>query len=286
MIISLKRENSRADLEDIQFLLDSSRSPPYYAVYLRRFLEEPRGDHQELIQVAWRTVLDAITAELKTITQWSEVLQYLIEQGADVHQVLYGTSTAYIQAMSEAQTPFEADESLHAWLSTLQTCGVPIGPYIECETQYVHEHAVTSWFFNRWNRRVVHIDFDGISTPSWRWIINPGGKAFEVLDEFQNLGPGLNSFLPESPFIRGPNDWRPWLVASEISRKKTFPFRTAPLDCCTGHEYWLAAHGREAYKRAREVREGRLARREARKWRKEHPRARPPTRVMPGSWVD
>ncbi|ROW12759.1 hypothetical protein VMCG_00084 [Cytospora schulzeri] len=296
--LSRRTEDTRT--EDFKFLLRTTMVPEYYSAYLQRFLEEPMSDHQELIHFTWQNVIGYIrrmSTGPEDLIRWSAVLRYLIEQGADVHQPtgLRGLheyeGSAYLSILTAARGPLEADEYIHAWLSMLESFGVPIGSYMEREAQTVYRYWDRAILHYDWPRILACVDFGNVCALSWRWRQDPGEEHFELWEEFQNLIP--ESF-PEFIFLppSGPADFKVWLASgvNDDCRSYNYPFMVAQLDLYSG----LALDGpfgRRPYyvdtiRLALKIREGRFARREARKWRKAHPRERLPTQMIPGSWVD
>lgn len=301
MVLSLRQEDTRA--QDVRMLLRSLRDPAYHESYLKRFLEDPICNDHDLFQVAWHEVLKGIIVELhvhslcsdklymEAITRWSAAVRILIEQGADIHQpmvFIHPSSSAYMDILMAANSTVDADGFAHEWLRTLKSCGVLIGPYIERETRTFHKYwGDHPWGGRRGIQRLVTIQFEGIPTLSWRWSVSPGDEAFQFLAEFENLirgdiyGCGLRP-----PFVDSHNDFTPWFESKmpDERRQQNFPYRPTFLD-----DPWLGDFRKLdevnhlTYKMALKVREGRLARREARKWRKAHPGERLSTQVMPGS---
>lgn len=304
-ILSLRRGQTR--MGDIKYLLGTTWSPRYFSIYLPKFLKlsmsgDSASDYQRFVRWTWKEVVSVLILEMElgpsypmnvseSLAAWSSVIGCLIEQGADIHCLDDYARSAYLQILLEAKDPLEADEYTHAWLSLLESCGVPIGPYIEQETQIVSSGFYSLHPHRKWPRTLVAIDFEGIYVPSWKWKIDPGEETSELWEEFQGLIPerfpvNQRTYVPSSS-----KDYQAWLRngVSDWERSEDFPFMPAALDYRTLEDVqsWRE-HPQyvETYKLALKVREGRFARREARKWRRAHPRERPPTQLMPGSWVD
>lgn len=293
-ILSLGEGQTR--IGDMKYLLWSAKEPEYHHVYLERFLNESMGDYEELLRYAWEHVVWRIikwmgdpstSSTSEWLLSWYPTLQCLIERGADVHQGLgWPDVSAYCFILQSADRHCDADEHTHAWLSTLRSCGVSIGPYLERETRSITSlwDRPSRWDGRRNNKKLVTADFEGMASLSWRWDHEPENHR-EVLEEFQDLIPGFVKPFP--PWPCGPDDFRVWLESDSDECEGSFPFNTTPLNYFTGQESWFdQSYLRETYKLAWTIREGRLARREAKKLRAARRRGELQAQRMPGSWVD
>lgn len=299
MVLSLRQEDTRA--QDVRTLLESSSDPAYYESYLKRFLEDRAiCDKHDLVKFAWRQVARNIIFLVRDpdravgITSWSAALRCLIEHGADIHQlgnvvdIESPRGSTYLDILLLADSPIDADECLYEWLRTLKSCGVLIGPYIERETRILDRfYDDTHWGVSTCCIRLATIQFEGIPTPSWRWSVSPGDEAFELLKEVENLVRNDLYVGFYYPYIIKRNDFTAWFESNmpDEYRQRSFPYRPTPLDH-SWSDYRMDESYYHTYKMALKVREGRLARREARKWRKSHRGEKPSTRMMPGSWMD
>lgn len=292
LVLSLRPRDSRT--EDARTLMASTINPAYHSVYLQHFLEEPLCDSHELVKMAWPLVVLNITRcwhnKSYGITSWSGVLQLLIEQGADVHQpsnALCSDSSAYLDILLMADSPIDADECANAWLRILESCGVSIGPYIERETQLIHSH----WDVCPRNgclraKRLAMIQSERVLIPSWRWDYSPTDEPSALLKRFENLTCGDFSRGRCRPFISSPDDFKAWFESSvpDQVRWQYYPFRPTPLDYFEHSEDPVVC---QTHRIAFKIREERLARREARRWRRSpHPRGALGTGRIPGSWVE
>lgn len=278
---------------DIKYLLETGSHPEYFGRYLKVFLDSPGINHSDMLSHAWTCVVgEILSVEWRSykLDSWIPPLRYLIEQGVDVHQPYYGPdSSAYLTIVTTTRHPLIADDNARSWLEMLKVCGVELRGYLEAETTLAKRAGVYQLPTER-QREIVIIDFGGLQMPSWRWKPVTESSIAEVLEEFGNLGYDRIGYLTHIPCPSGPDDFECW-KAENISSgwgKDCFPFLWSPLDCVRdvhGESLdgtWL----RETYKRAVEIRDKRIARRQAKKWRKAHPGQKPPSNKMPGTWVD
>lgn len=281
---------------DIKYLLNTGSHPEYFNRYLKVFLNSPGVDHSDLLSYAWKCVVGGIFSgtdleRLYELDSWIPPLRYLIEQGVDIHQPYYSAEdgSAYLMILATADHPLDADENARSWLEMLRVCGVELSSYLQAETILARRFGFNQHQAER-QRELVLLDFEGLPMPSWRWGLVTEGNITEMLEEFGNLGYDRIGGLTHLPDPSGPDDFKCWKVENILSGwgEYCFPFLWPPLDCVRGVEDrnldrpWL----RETYSRAVEIRDKRIARRQAKKWRKAHPGEKPPSNKMPGTWVD
>ncbi|KAK2605471.1 hypothetical protein N8I77_008305 [Diaporthe amygdali] len=276
---------------DIQYLIDTSNNPGYFNRYLRVFLKSQMINHSDLLFYAWRRLVSAVSSELPVdydVFSWIPAFQYLIEQGIDIHKSFNGRVSAYTSIL-DAPHPFDADDRAHSWLKILKECGVDIKSYIQRETEHIEKIGLGLSHPTE-DSKVVWLEFEGLTIPSWRREVTMESKAVEVLEEFQNFG--LESIERQlyGLYPSGPDDFKQWKVygQGEDWRAKCFPFLLAPIDCMFGvtdlrlRDLWC----RETHHRAVKLRDERSERRQTRKWNKIHKGRRVPSKQMPGTWVD
>lgn len=274
----------------MEYLVGTGGDPGYFNRYLKVFLKSPMIDRAKFLSHAWDRLVMCIfngQRSARDLSSWVPAFHCLIEQGVDIHQpfrACYGS--AYIRNLCAADHAFEADHIAYSWLKMLKACGVDIDRYIEIETTLIKKVGFHQ-SPKEGRRQLVILDFEGLPMPSWRWQLLRESKIIEVLEEFHNLGPGkMERWGHCRP--SGSDDLRCWKRHSPYLGKFSFPFSVAPMDLITGlddhrlDDPWC----RETYNRAVELRDKRFSRREAKKWRKTHPREKPPSKRMPGAWVD
>lgn len=312
----LSQKHNDIQTGDVNILIDSELDAEYLARYLRRFLSLPMVDTAELLDFAWWHMLRIFGAlfhemTVPTTPSWWRIrtqpahhiipgiLKIFIEQGFNVNKLGHSFSrySAYMAVLFGVDHPFDADDAIHQWLKALQEAGVFIRPYVECELQNLSQSGVKALrcIDGERKRLVVMIRFGDVDVPSWRWRHNPASAAFEVLDEFKNLGQdGLTPLLtwgPQEPAHA--RDYKCWFDYNEPVAAWSYPFRRRNVDLFSvdrrlfvGKPCDMGRHGPETQQLALAIREGRFARREARRWRKAHPGHKRHREKMPGSWVD
>lgn len=294
-LLPLRRGQAR--MRDMKFLLSSTMDPVYYKVYLPKFLMismsgiDSAKNHQKVIRWGWKNAVLNIIRPIaqgtamsasENLAKWSSTLRYLIERGADISQptdIYYmhnEEGSAYLNILLRAKSPAEAAEHTHAWLSFLKSCGVPIGPYIKRETPDIYRGLESEDLPQIWPKRPVAVGFEGIPVPCWEWKIGPREEVSELWKVFQGLIPQRHPFGLKLSRPSSPGDYKVWLrsAASDRSRSRSFPYMPAMLD----HTDWGGDIFRgytvlcRVVRLALKITGGRFARREARKWRRAHPK--------------
>lgn len=277
--------------KDIKYLLGTAHHPEYFNRYLKVFLNSPWIDHTDLVSHAWNCIVVNIfpRERIYELSSWIPPLRYLIEQGVDLHQPFNRSyNSAYTRILSLADHPFEADENAYAWLRMLKACGVDLSSYLKASTTLLKTSGI-SRYATAMKRRITFLDFEGLPMPSWRREVVMDNNIVELLEQFRNLGNDRLEWTLVVPYPSGPDDFKCWKAENIDTEwgEYCFPFSLSPIDCIEGlddirlEEIW----SRETYNLAVEIRNKRLARRQARKWRKAHPGEKPPSK-MPGTWVD
>lgn len=276
---------------DIRYLMNTSNDPEYFNRYLKVFLKSPMIDHSDSLSYAWRRLVLEVSSELPVhydVSSWIPAFSYLIDQGVDIHKSFNGRQTAYSQIL-DGPHPFDADDRAHSWLKILKECGVDIKSYIQRETEHIEKIGLGLSHPTE-DSKVVWLEFEGLTIPSWQRKVIMESRAIEVLEEFQNFGLESLERRMYGPSPYGPDDFKRWKVygQDEDWRAACFPFLLAPIDCILGvtdirlRGLWC----RQTYHRAVKLRDDRSERSQARKWRKTHKGQRPPSKRMPGTWVD
>lgn len=275
---------------DMKYLLSVAEEPEYIVRYLELFMKSPGIDCANLLSHTWKALIINIF-RYGSVSSWIPVLQCLIEHGIDIHQQLKYGQSAYMTLVWRAKHPFTADDRAFQWLNMLKACGVDLVSYVRTETELIQK-------VGHGGRSVVLLDYDGLQIPSWRWYLPTEGSAVDGLGEFANLGSELEdhhlrySYLFDVVVPTGPDDIKAWKLGKGCSdtfwANEIFPFYLSPIDCMEGPDGGVVVDQwyRSTYNRAVEIRDKRLARRQAKKWRKAHPGERPPSDKMPGTWVD
>lgn len=275
---------------DVMYLLDTGCESGYLGRYLNVFLTSPAIDYPELLSRAWKAVVHCVFDEFRTNSSWIPALRTLVEHGVNLHQSLSphfsGGLSAYVDILSIQTHPFEADNKAYSWLEMLKTCGVDISSYLKAETTLIDKFGFCPYTDGRKMKKIT-LEFDGLPMPSWRWEVPMDSSIIEVLEEFLNFGPDCLYYQVHTPSPEGPDDFKSW-KAENYDGCFQFPFRISPLDLVNGDDFML--HGpwcRETYYGAVEIRDKRIARHQAKKWRKAHPGEKPLSKTkMPGTWVD
>lgn len=279
-------------VKDMGYLIDTGVDSEYLKRYLKVFLKYPMVDHADLLSSAWDSLvvhhLISRSTRYGFVSNVVSGFKHLIELGADLHQPFGNCCSTYIQILNNTYHPFDADDSVHTWMTIMKACGVDIKSYVERETRLIEEAGIKQ-DRNERKREVVHTKFDGLPVPSWRWEQPAESEIIEVLEAFYILG----CDHMEYELILAPSsqdDLKHWKVGNDRMGwwKTCFPFSLDPIDCINGvgdyrlDQLWC----RETYNRAVDIRDKRFARRRARRWRKAHPGEKSPSNKMPGTWVD
>lgn len=281
--------------KDFKFLLKTSSHPEYLSRYLPVFLESSAIDKADLLSFAWDSLVISLDYALvqddyNDFHSWVPAFHYLIEQGVDIHRVVRrARRSAYDLLLRHTSHPFEADEVAYFWLKILKICGVDIRSYVQIESSIIERRRVFAWK-RASKREMVILDFEGLPMLSWRWASPTENKINELLEEFPCLRSKPFRVWLNGISFSGPEDFKRWSAIDQNRywNEICFPFRPAPMDCLLGVDDFVldGLWCRETYNRAVEIRDNRLARRQAKKWRRAHPGQKPPSRTMPGAWVD
>lgn len=295
MILSMRPDDMQE--KDIKYLLKTGHHPEYFNRYLKVFLNSPWIDHTDLVSHAWDCIMEKTFPRegYYELSSWIPPLRYLIEQGVDLHQPFNRSyNSAYTRILSLADHPFEADENAYAWLGMLKACGIDLSSYLKVETTLLKTAGI-SGYATAMKRKLEFLDFEGLPMPSWRREVAMDNNVVELLEEFRNLGNDGLEWALVVPDPSGPDDLKCWKAENidtewgEEWGEYCFPFSLSPIDCIIeGLENIMLKEtwSRETYNLALEIRNKRLARRQAEKWRKAHPWDKPPSTKMPGTWVD
>jgi hypothetical protein len=128
---------------------------------------------------------------------WRESIHRLLALGTDLHYSYeWGGGTVLGQILDLVKCPFESRELGEYWLSILEDFGLDVREYLKTERLHQYEWKsipmllphLSSNDDNIIPRRFV-IFSNNYPRISWDWYIDPEGHAFEVLQEFRNLGP-------------------------------------------------------------------------------------------------
>lgn len=281
--------------KDFRFLLETRMHPEYFSRYLPVFLESPAIDKADLLSFAWDRLVMYLCFSMdidehNDVHSWVPAFRYLIEQDVDIHRLVRPAMlSAYDYLLRPTNYPFEADEVVCFWLKILKICGVDIHGYVQIQSSIIERRSPFAWERED-KRKMVILDFEGLPMLSWRCEPPTRSDIYELLGEFHSLGSHSFRFWLCAIGPSGPEDFKHWSANNHnwYWNKNCFPFLPAPMDCVLGMDdsildrLWC----RETYNRAVEIRYNRLARRQAKKWRKAHPGEKTPSRTMPGAWVD
>jgi hypothetical protein len=130
---------------------------------------------------------------------WRESIHRLLALGTDLHDSYeWGGGTVLDQILDLVECPFESRELGENWLSILEDFGLEVREYLKLERLHQREWKSIPILLPHLNfydvqecnnpRRFIIFSND-YPRISWDWYIDPEGPAFEVLQEFRNLGP-------------------------------------------------------------------------------------------------
>lgn len=307
--LSIRRDD--LNLRDFRFLVGVDHRPELLEMYLRYFLRHSIEDPVKLVAIAWNnnvcSYICACVQDLPTSRFWSlstgaSLFRFLIENGADVHRgdvhrgkVHRGKRTrrtAYYRLLDCQYSQFDIDGDIQTWLEILRRAGVCLSNYLEQEHQLLlrewdgfhvdsydntPDTAVTT-------RRITMVKIGGFMAPTWRHCTDPDSHAYEVLEEFKNLGPGRSDWLPPlPPYPTHEKDYKIWTTCKSPS--DYFPFYPTPLRD-EEHDMKRYPYLYKTYDLAVKITTARFQQRQAKKMGKSRPKRKAPASKMPGSWVD
>jgi len=130
---------------------------------------------------------------------WRESIHRLLALGADLHcSDEWGGGTVLDQILDLVKCPFESRELGENLLSILEDFGLDVREYLKLERLHQREWKSIPILLPHFSfddvqefnipRRFIIFSSD-YPRISWDWYIDPEGHAFEVLQEFRNLGP-------------------------------------------------------------------------------------------------
>ena len=165
------------------------------------------------IEIAMRMLWEA---KFTLAGDWKEAIQHLVALGADLHKC-YHAGILLDNIMDIVDHPFDSLDLGDQWVDTLRRSGVDVVKYLQTErTRYSLDsrslHMFRPYLSLYEAERYLMIS-EETQRISWDWYVDPSGKAFEVLEEFKNFGPGVYSDYYEQcdmlelwPFIY--SDWQ------------------------------------------------------------------------------
>jgi hypothetical protein len=126
--------------------------------------------------------------------QWKSIIFDLIDLGSNLQRGSKKGTTILDDLMNGADTPFKSKVLGLAWLDILTELRLDVAEYLRTE-HCIHFDPSKSLPMLEGNeetdfrarRLIVSEEPPAIS---WDWFIDANGKAFEVLEEFKNFGPG------------------------------------------------------------------------------------------------
>lgn len=144
--------------------------------------------------------------------QWKSIIFDLIHLGSNLQRGSENGTTILDNLMNEVDTPFESKSLGLAWLDILTELRLDVVGYLRTEYCFHFDPSKSfpildaDWRTDFRARRLVVSE----ETPaiSWDWFIDANGKAFEVLEEFKNFGPGAVDDM--AYFLRGPESLANW----------------------------------------------------------------------------
>jgi hypothetical protein len=131
--------------------------------------------------------------------QWKSVIQHLIRLGTNLQRGFRDGATILDNLMDGCGSPFESRPLGLAWLDILIELRIDVVEYLRTEYSH-HFDPSKSLPMLRKNYRTDFrprylIISEETPSASWDWFINAEGKAFDVLEEFKNFGPGRHDVL-------------------------------------------------------------------------------------------
>jgi hypothetical protein len=138
-------------------------------------------------------------SEPKFRDAWRESIHRLLALGTNLHLSYEGGGgTVLDQILDLVEYPFESRELGESWLSILEDFGLDVREYLKTERLYQNEWKSIPILLPNLSSDIVQkcdiprrfiIFSNDYPRISWDWYIDPEGHAFEVLQEFSNLGP-------------------------------------------------------------------------------------------------
>jgi hypothetical protein len=127
--------------------------------------------------------------------QWKSIILRLIRLGSNLQRGSRKGFTILDDLMNDADTPFESQSLGLAWLDILTEMRLDVVEYLRTEYCFHFDPSKSLPMLEEdFHRTYPHARRLVVSeeTPSisWDWFIDANGKAFEVLEEFKNFGPG------------------------------------------------------------------------------------------------
>jgi hypothetical protein len=126
--------------------------------------------------------------------QWKSFISHLIRLGSNLQRGSKEGITILDDLINGADTPFESQSLGLAWLDILTEMRLDVAEYLRTEYCFHFDPSKSLPILDgdrrtdyRARRLVVSEETPAIS---WDWFIDANGKAFEVLEEFKNFGPG------------------------------------------------------------------------------------------------
>jgi hypothetical protein len=126
--------------------------------------------------------------------RWKSIILHLIRLGSNLQRGYKKGTTILDDHMNEADTPFESKSLGLAWLDILAELRLDVVGYLRNEYCFHFDPSkslpmLEGYLSTDFRARCLIVSEE---TPaiSWDWFIDANGKAFEVLEEFKNFGPG------------------------------------------------------------------------------------------------
>ncbi|CAM1504755.1 Fc.00g023460.m01.CDS01 [Cosmosporella sp. VM-42] len=304
-------------VSEFEFLAPLACSPIKIESCLERYRPYATENWADLINIAWgqvvllfaATTLDGTLSSYfvgKKLETWSNLIRKLIAEGLDVHKEVLDTHeevshpsensrTALFYLIQKTQCTYTLQVCLEKWAEILQAAGVDLRSYLDWEIPYCEKHFGNGEPYNHnkdWPREFRLEQVSGFTMPAWRRRMKPDGHAFEVRNEFQQLGPfrlrpTSYRLINEVLYHHQPSG-RIWKNASQIGWEHDWPFFVPAVnDDLTGlydNPNWESII--PSYREARWLMEQRFERRQQRKLLKRGQLKKRRRAIMPGSWVE
>jgi hypothetical protein len=126
--------------------------------------------------------------------RWKPIIQHLIHLGTDLQRGFISKTTLLDDLMSVVEYSFESRSLGGEWINILLESGVNVADYLRTEYRLHFDSSkslpmMQEFWETDYRPRYLIISEETLSI-SWEWFIDPEGKAFDLLEEFKNSGPG------------------------------------------------------------------------------------------------
>jgi hypothetical protein len=144
--------------------------------------------------------------------RWKSIILHLIRLGSNLQRGSEKGITILDDLMNAADTSFESKSFGLVWLNILTELRLDVVEYLRTE-YFFHFDPSKSLPILDVSRRTDYcarrlVVSEETPSISWDWFIDVNGKAFEVLEEFKNFGPGDVDYFAR--YVCGPGSLGNW----------------------------------------------------------------------------